>query len=157
MEIERKFLINKMPDRLDTYSFHTIEQGYICTDPVVRIRRQDENYILTCKGRGMLAREECNLPMSKEAYDHLKTKVEGNFIAKRRYLIPLENNLTIELDIFDPPFSPLVLAEVEFPDKESASSFVPPTWFGKDVTYDKRYHNSYLSSMKGKSNGKNTW
>ena len=41
MEIERKFLINKMPDRLDTYSFHTIEQGYICTDPVVRIRRQD--------------------------------------------------------------------------------------------------------------------
>lgn len=149
MEIERKFLIKKIPDHLEQYSFHTIEQGYLCTDPVVRIRRQDENYILTCKGKGMMTREECNLPMSKESYEHLKAKVEGNFISKKRYIIPIENHLNIELDIFAPPFSPLILAEVEFPDEQMASSFAPPDWFGEEVTYDKRYHNSYLSSMKG--------
>ena len=39
------------------------------------------------------------------------------------------------------------MVEVEFDDEESARSFVPPAWFGKDVTFDGRYHNSYLSSV----------
>ena len=44
MEIERKFLIKKeqLPKNLANCSFHKIEQGYLCTDPVVRIRRQDD-------------------------------------------------------------------------------------------------------------------
>lgn len=63
-------------------------------------------------------------------------------------MIPLENSLTIELDIFDASLSPLVLAEVEFPDEESALSFIPPEWFGEDVTYSPKYHNSTLSQEK---------
>ena len=49
MEIERKFLIKKdrFPDNLAQYPCHEIEQGYLCTEPVVRIRRQDDSYILT--------------------------------------------------------------------------------------------------------------
>lgn len=147
MEIERKFLIKEMPDDLTPYVCHVIEQGYLCTEPVVRIRRQDDAYILTYKGNGMLCREEYNLPLTKEAYEHLKPKTDGNLIAKKRYVIPLGNGLNIELDIFDAPFAPLILAEVEFPDEESANAFQPPAWFGEDVTYDGRYHNSYLSKI----------
>ncbi|MGI6018757.1 MAG: CYTH domain-containing protein [Marvinbryantia sp.] len=148
MEIERKFLVKDIPADLSAYPCHIIEQGYLCTDPVVRIRRQDDDYILTYKGSGLLCREEYNLPLKAASYAHLKEKTDGHIIAKKRYVIPLENHLKIELDIFEPPFAPLVLAEVEFPDTETANAFSPLSWFGEDVTMDGRYHNSYLSRMK---------
>lgn len=145
MEIERKFLIPKLPDDLESYAFHLIEQGYLCTDPVVRIRRQDDNYILTYKGKGLMCREEYNLPLNAEAFAHLKEKIDGILIEKKRYLIPLTEKLTIELDVFEGELAPLVLAEVEFETKEEAERFVPPAWFGEDVTFSSKYHNSTLS------------
>ena len=148
MEIERKYLVPTLPADLERYPCLLIEQGYLCTEPVVRIRRQDDSYILTYKSAGMMVREEYNLPLTADAYQHLKEKADGNIIAKKRYLIPLENNLKIELDVFLPPFAPLVLAEVEFPTEEAANAFTPPSWFGEDVTFSGRYHNSYLSQMK---------
>ena len=72
MEIERKYLIRKLPENLETYAYHDIEQAYLCTAPVVRIRRQDDRYILTYKSSGMMAHEEYNLPLTREAYEHLK-------------------------------------------------------------------------------------
>lgn len=147
MEIERKYLIEEknLPGNLEYFPSHLIEQGYLCRNPVVRIRRQDDDYILTYKSNGLMAREEYNLPLNAEAYRHLKEKIDGKLVSKRRYLIPLENELTIELDVFFEPCRGLLLAEVEFPDEESANSFCPPAWFGKDVTFDGRYHNSSLS------------
>ena len=148
MEIERKFLISKLPETLETYPFHTLEQAYLCTEPVVRVRRSDDEYILTYKGNGLMTREEYNLPLTAESYEHLKAKADGNIICKRRYLIPLESGLTIELDVFEPPFQGLVLAEVEFPSEEEARAFLPPDWFGEEVTWSTEYHNSTLSQKK---------
>ena len=148
MEIERKFLITELPENLTQYNCRRIEQGYLCTAPVVRIRRQDEEYYLTYKSKGMMVREEYNLPLTAEAYAHLRAKTDGNLISKQRYLIPLNETLTAELDIFDAPFAPLMLAEVEFSSEEEANSFVPPAWFGEDVTFSGKYHNSYLSCLK---------
>lgn len=151
MEIERKFTIKELPVNLDSYSYHLIEQGYLCTEPVVRVRKQDDEYYLTYKGGGLMAREEYNLPLTAEAYQHLIGKTDGNVISKKRYLIPLENSskksspLTIELDLFNAPFAPLIIAEVEFPSEEAANLFVPPAWFLEDVTFNKEYHNSNLS------------
>ena len=90
-------------------------------------------------------REERSLPLTAEAYQHLLGKIDGRLIRKRRYMIPLTETLTIELDLFDGDLSPLVLAEVEFPDTASADGFSPPDWFGQDVTMDPSYHNSFLS------------
>ncbi|MCD7735712.1 MAG: adenylate cyclase, partial [Lachnospiraceae bacterium] len=45
MEIERKFLVRTLPHDLAGYTRHQIEQAYLCTSPVVRIRRQDDAYI----------------------------------------------------------------------------------------------------------------
>ncbi|MCI9269734.1 MAG: CYTH domain-containing protein [Dorea sp.] len=145
MEIERKYLINRIPEELNIVRTRDIEQGYLCTEPVVRIRRDNDKYELTYKSKGFLSREEYNLPLTREAYAHLKEKIDGRLIAKTRYEIPLGESLTIELDIFHGDLKPLVLAEVEFPDEEKANAFIPPEWFGKDVTFSSQYHNSTLS------------
>lgn len=162
MEIERKYTIRKLPENLETYPCHRIEQAYLNVNPVVRVRKEDDEYYLTYKGQGMLAREESNLALTKEAYYHLRQKADGNIISKTRYLIPLKQPgfregypapprdyaLTIEIDVFDPPFAPLVMAEVEFGSKEAAEAFLPPDWFDEDVTFCKEYHNSYMAMMK---------
>lgn len=143
MEIERKFKVSAIPT-LDSCIYRLLEQGYLSTDPVVRVRREDSRFYLTYKGQGLLAREEYNLPLTEEAYRHLLQKADGIIIRKRRYLLPYRNH-TIELDIFEKPYEGLVIAEVEFPTEEEAISFQSPSWFGEEVTYDSRYHNSALS------------
>ena len=73
MEIERKFKIKSLPD-LDKYEYRVIEQGYLCTDPVMRVRKEDDKYYMTYKGRGFLEREEYNLPLNESAFLHLLPK-----------------------------------------------------------------------------------
>lgn len=147
MEIERKFLIKQeqLPENLVQYPCLHIEQGYLCTEPVVRIRRQNDEYYLTYKSKGLLSREEYNLPLTKDAYYHLKEKADGIVICKDRYVIPEKDGLSIELDIFHEAYEGLLLAEVEFSSEEAAKSYVPPAWFGEDVTFSSKYHNSTLS------------
>ena len=147
MEIERKFLINmkQLPFRPEDFPCRHIEQGYLCTEPVVRIRRDNEKYFLTYNSKGLMVREEYNLPLTQEAYEHLISKADGRIIRKKRYVIPMEDSLNLELDIFEGDLAPLVLAEIEFPDEETAQSYEAPDWLGEDVTYSARYHNSSLS------------
>ena len=145
MEIEWKFLIKKLPENLEQFPHLEIEQAYLCKEPVVRIRRENEHYYMTYKGKGLMVREEYNLPLSQEAYEHLKNKADGNVIHKTRYLIPEKNDLTIELDIFHDALAPLILAEVEFPTQEDALSYVMPDWFQEDVTNNPSYHNSNMT------------
>ena len=147
MEIERKFLLNTIPKRLYDYPCHAIEQGYLCTSPVVRIRREDDTYYLTYKGKGKMAREEYNLSLTAESYAHLRKKIDGCLITKVRYLVPIHDGLTAEVDVFSSPQQGLLLAEVEFESIEAANEFVPPEWFGEDVTEDGRYHNSFMSGL----------
>lgn len=89
MEIERKFTLKELPENLESYPCHLIEQAYLNISPVIRVRMEDDEYYLTYKGSGMLAREEHNLPLTKEAYYHLRDKADGKIISKKRYLIPL--------------------------------------------------------------------
>lgn len=92
-----------------------------------------------------MVREEYNLPLTKEAYEHLRPKADGILIHKIRYKIPYQTKYTIELDLFLDSLAPLILAEVEFETEEEANSFLPPEWFGEDVTFSTDYHNSTLS------------
>jgi len=146
MEIERKFLLKELPENLESYPVRHLEQGYLCTAPVVRIRRDNDKYELTYKGKGCMVREEHNLPLTKEAYEHLREKIDGRLIVKKRYMIPFEK-YTIELDVFEGDLAPLALAEVEFVTEEEAKAFTPPDWFAEDVTFSKLYHNSFLSQF----------
>ena len=152
MEIERKFTIKSLPDDLDSYGYHIIEQAYLTTDPAIRVRREDDTYYMTYKGcRGdntPLSHEEYNLPLTKEAYDTLSSKADGTVIRKKRILIPYGEH-TIELDIFDEPYKPLIIAEVEFETEDEANDFTPPEWFDEDVTGQKEYSNACLSRKFG--------
>ncbi len=200
MEIERKFLIPALPANIDEFPHYGIEQGYLSTSPVLRIRQttkpvlplentdrirkiiaglpsdvdiREDTYTFVYKSGGLMAHIEETMPLDRDAYLHLKDKADGKVIAKTRYVIPLEDGyemdaarrrekglparepvrpvakgLKIELDIFKnvmgPDGTPLQMAEVEFPSEDVANRFVPPDWFGKDVTMDRTYHNSNM-------------
>lgn len=147
MEIERKFTVKRLPEDLEQFPKKRLEQAYLCTAPVVRVRRSSDTYWLTYKGAGLLAREEHEFPLTEEAYRHLLSKADGLVIVKTRHCIPYAG-YTIELDVFAPPLAPLVVAEVEFPTEAEAAAFQPPEWFDREVTYDPAYSNSNLSRRR---------
>lgn len=140
MEIEKKFLIAEIPDNLEQYQHCEIEQGYLNQEPVLRIRKKDDAFILTYKSKGMMVRQEEEFPLTEEAYVHLRDKIDGRLIKKTRYLIPYRE-YTVELDVFHGAMAPLVMAEVEFATESEANEFLPPQWFGEEVTFEKKYHN----------------
>ena len=148
MEIERKFLVKSIPENLDSYPVRHIEQGYLSNNPVVRVRRDNDSYYLTYKGKGKMVREEYNLPLTPASYTHLLKKADGNIITKNRYEIPVKNGLTAELDIFEGIFKGTVIVEVEFSSQEEAESYIKEDWFGEEVTYDSFYSNSSMSQRK---------
>lgn len=159
MEIERKYLLKYLPDNLDTYEHHLIEQGYLATQPTIRIRRFDDRYVLTVKENcapsassssslPLVNREE-EFDLSPDTYRRLLLKCDGCLVCKTRYHIPLFSpigNLVAELDVFHAPHRGLLLVEVEFPSIDDALAFRKPDWFGTDVSHDPHYRNSYLSA-----------
>lgn len=150
MEIEKKFLVKTLPLNLDQYEKKNIEQGYLCLNPVVRIRKSNDKYILTYKSiaenkANVRINNELEASLTKEGYEHLRKKIDGYIIEKTRYIIPLPDGHTGELDVFGSRLIGLCFIEVEFTDEEDAACFVPPEWFGANVSDDKKYANSYLS------------
>lgn len=158
MEIERKYLINYLPGDLSQYKNKKIEQGYLCHNPTIRIRKSNQDYILTYKSKfgleqkgndSAIINNETELPLTEEAYQTLKSKIEGNMVYKTRYLIPVKEGLTAELDVFEGILAGLIFTEVEFPDEDAANKFLPPSWIGKELTSDQRFSNYYLSKLSG--------
>ena len=154
MEIEKKFLVKSLPSNLGQYKKKDIEQGYLCLAPVVRIRKSNSQYILTYKSMlpgkedgisPVRVNNEIEAPLTKEGYEHLLKKADGNIIRKTRYLIPLPDGHIGELDIFLGNLKGLYFIEVEFSDEEDAAGFIPPDWSGENVSNDKRYTNNFLS------------
>lgn len=153
MEIEKKFLVDQLPEDLTGCEVWQIEQYYLCTHPTIRIRRKNEQYILTYKSRipeqeeALCVAEETELSLTEEAFEHLREKCDGNGIYKTRYRIPYDPWL-IELDVFHGAHEGFYLAEVEFATVEESRDFTPPDWFGKEVSGDYRYANSYLAGLQ---------
>lgn len=154
MEIERKFMIDKdrIPFDITAFPSLVMKQGYILHSPALRIRKENEKYVLTYKDSGGLSREEINVTLPESAGLKLFGKCDGHIIEKTRYLIPSGNrddstgrDLTIELDIFHGDLDPLCYAEIEFDSEKSALSYNPPEWFGRELTGIKGYSNSDLS------------
>lgn len=156
MEIERKFAVKRVPDKLESYHQKKIEQGYLCHDPIIRIRKSNDQYILTYKSKFGLDENyskaivvnETELMLNQSSYESLRSKAEGNIIQKTRYIVPLDGDLIAELDVFEGKLSGLIIVEVEFPDEETADNFIAPDWFGEDLSKDGRFGNYYLSKLE---------
>ena len=147
-EIERKFLVRKLPEQLAGFPHAKISQGYLVSldDGLqVRLRKSNERYSLTYKRGVGNVREEREVELTPIQFDALWPATEGRRLEKIRYDIPLENRV-VEIDVYGGRHNGLVVAEVEFDDEESAKNFQPPDWLGDDVTGDPRYSNQLLAS-----------
>ena len=148
-EIERKWLVDHLPNNIETYNYTDIVQWYLCVDPVIRVRKDGEEYYLTYKGKGEIEREEYNLPLKAEAFENLLLKCDGIILEKRRYRIPVsEGKYTAELDIFKGAYKGLLYIEVEFENTERANEFTVPDWFGEEVTGKPGFSNSELAMRR---------
>ena len=146
MEIERKFVIRQLPQGCD--DFESIEQTYVFAGQQgqeVRIRHKGSRYFLTIKGNGSLARDEVEFELTVHQFDQLRTMATGGTLKKRRAKLPV-GSFIAEVDVFEGALDGLMLAEVEFPDVQAAEAFIAPSWFGPEVTYDKRFKNRNLAA-----------
>lgn len=155
MEIERKFLVKEnIVEALYQTSPSRIEQMYLSYEPEIRIRKvektkkdsEETKYYLTVKSEGTDAREEFETEISQNTYHELLYKAISKKIMKLRYQYDIGNGLTAEVDVYDNfDFSTV---EVEFNTIEQAMNFLPPVWFGEEVTQNKHYKNKALAKNR---------
>lgn len=158
-EIERKFMLGVLPHQLDIKERKTIYQSYLALGKEeVRIRRVQyestpDKFYLTYKNRlkDKLAREEIEIEITERTYEQLDIKFKP--IVKDRLLIELGNDLWAEVDIFRNTGFELRTVEVEFNSVTEAENFVPPNWFGRELTGTGEYGNQLLFKI---INGINT-
>ncbi len=162
-EIERKYAVNYIPEDLKITDILDIEQAFIYKDAktVIRVRKiQNQKlnrieYIYTVKTKGDMEYDKCsNIAQVYEIESHIKeeeynTLIKNkisNIIRKARIVIPIENNLNVEMDIYKDYLKDLITAEIEFPDEHLANTFEKPKWLGKEIGY-KGLSNWKLSNM----------
>ena len=143
-EIERKFLI--LRNQFNPSGEGTkIRQGYLSIDSekVVRIRVAGEKGFITIKGsmKG-LTRPEFEYEIPKKEAEFLLGMCINNLVEKVRY-IEKYKGMIWEVDVFEKANSGLIMAEIEL-ESENQLFEIPP-WIGEEVTFDKRFYNSWLS------------
>lgn len=146
-EIERKFLISEIPRDLKSLRIHELQQGYILlVNPQfeLRLRYDGARYMQTFKTGEGQTRTEIEISITREQFEVLWPFTKGCQLSKTRWECPYESWI-IELDIYKSPHQGLITAEVEFDSEEEARRFVPPGWFGEEITDNPRYRNRALA------------
>lgn len=147
-EIERKFLVNQLPDDLGKRDGAKIRQGYVIVSQEgveLRLRHKKEKYYQTIKMGEGLARTEIEIELTQPQFDKMWPHTVGRRVDKTRYAIPVGGH-TAELDLFEGDLTGLTTVEVEFASVADSQAFTPPNWFGSDITEDKRYKNKNLAA-----------
>ena len=145
-EIERKFLVKRLPADLAKFPHHSITQGYLALGPgglQVRLRKKGSVRTLAFK-RGKGIREEREIRLNIEQFEALWPATVGRRLSKIRYDVPWKKH-TIEIDIYRGRHRGLVVAEVEFETVKSSEAFEGPSWLGRDVTGRPKYSNVALA------------
>lgn len=143
MEIERKFLIDKINFDLEKYKSKYIKQQYLYKDIFTAIRKRliiqnnVSKYFYTIKtNKNGFSVNEIEKEITQDEYDKLNNE-NNTEIIKTRYIIPYQN-YKIELDIFDGEYKGLMFAEVEFKNETEAIEFEKniPEWFVIEISND---------------------
>lgn len=153
-EIERKkFLLRKEDAAQRVMSSDRsffLNQGYLDEKGITRVRTMrdtsdgETSGFLTIKGRGKLVRSEFEYEIPVEDAEELLAMCKAS-LEKTQHLYRLDSQSVAEIDIFKSSLAGLYLVEVEFETEEQANAFVPPPWFGSEVTKDPRYTNANLA------------
>ena len=144
IEIERKFLVKKIPHDDIIYS-HKIRQGYIAKnkDRVIRIRQKENEYYITIKGNKIgISRFEFEYTIPKDdAKILLENFCQNKLIEKTRHYIENRGH-TWEVDVFHGNNKGLIVAEIELGSEDQ--TFHTPSWIDYEVTDQERYYNMNL-------------
>jgi CHAD domain-containing protein/CYTH domain-containing protein len=150
-EVERKFLLRRLPPIDPTARVLEIEQGYLPGERLVerlrRVRSSDGvELVRTLKTGAGLARLEIEEPLAPDLFERLWPLTEGRRVHKRRYRIA-DGELAWEIDEFLD--RDLVLAEVELVGRPHDVTL--PAWLAplveREVTEDEAYSNVHLAVM----------
>lgn len=150
LEIERRWLV-KIPDRLEEFPYHVIEQAYLEPENGFqgRIRRLDDRFIYTEKARtgSAASRIENERDITADEYDRLKERTILNTVKKKRYLIPC-GGLKFELDVFENTVETgYAIMEAELPEESAEVKFPDFVEIVREVTEDDYYTNRNFASM----------
>jgi adenylate cyclase len=151
-EIERKYLVKRdLWEKVKIDESVLISQGYLSTDPerTVRIRTTKEKGFVTIKGvaKGISRLEyEYEIPLT-EAKEIIE-RLTSNAIEKIRHFTTINGKLW-EVDEFLGANAGLIVAEIELQTEDE--QFLKPAWIDKEVTDDRRYSNSNLSTRPFKT------
>jgi len=145
-EIERKFLLDRLPDDIEQKPHSIIRQGYIVTDSSneVRVRAKGRDYYLTIKQGTGLTRNEVEIAISEQQFNALWVLTAGKRVEKTRYDYQDSGSL-IEIDVYTSELSPLKVAEVEFASIDESRRYETPSFFGREVTEDNSFKNASLA------------
>ena len=145
LEIERKFLMNNFPEKLELLRQVDIWQGYISIDPEVRIHKAKdrttgvENFRLTLKGDGTLTRTEIKTDVDEKFYREACGLMQGEVIYKdyRSYRL---GEYILEVCHVDPGTeTEFFYGEIEFASEEEAEAFQKTDFLGEEVTDQDNY------------------
>lgn len=144
-EIERKFLLADTSWRDQVYQATHIAQGYLSTDPTVRVRVRAEQGFLTIKGKSLdgISRAEFEYPVPVEDAVAM-LQLCPQVLDKTRHLVRFDGHIW-EIDEFHGANAGLIVAELELPAVDTP--YARPSWLGKEVTGEPRYYNSMLTQM----------
>jgi adenylate cyclase len=147
-EIERKFLVNQLPDHLEELPHVEITQGYLAFDErglEVRLRKVGDARFLAHKFHQGDTRIEREIALSNDQFEELWPATKGRRLRKVRYFMP-HNGLTVEIDLYKGSAGGIMVAEIEFPDRASRAAFQKPDWLGEDVSGIAQYSNHLLAT-----------
>ena len=145
-EIERKFIVERLPPADVLGHGSRLRQGYLAEENgvEVRIRLSEQGAVLTVKaGRG-LVRTEVEVGIGAAAAEQLWPFTAARRIDKQRHLVNLGTH-TAEVDIYSGELDGLWIVEVEFESGEAAAAFAPPDWFGRELTGFSEWSNASLA------------
>ncbi len=144
-EIERKFFVEpskKRPQCLKTFEIFT---AYLpCVEHERRARMFDGKYYYCEKFGSGFMRYEQEKEISQDEFEKYVQQADRT-IQKTRSLFALESGLVAEVDDYASAKLKSSTVEVEFPNKKSAEDFVPPDWFGDEITGQEKYSNAFLA------------
>ncbi len=133
-EIERKFLVKKMPIDIQKRAPRKYERYYleVSSDFEDRIQKVDEKYYREKKKMiSELERTKEKEEITQEEFEHLKIDCEEG-IVREGYEVSSNPNITIK--VYKGRFEPLIRAEVEFKTAEEAESFKSLDWMSREIT-----------------------
>src|SRR4029077_19966393 len=101
-EIERKFLVKRLPIEILHSRHFRIAQGYLANERGgrhVRLRKKAKTASLTFKVGRASSREEREIRLSPKQFETLWPATAGRRLHKMRYEVPWRN-LIIEIDVY---------------------------------------------------------